>query len=234
MPAPTEAARTMPTSSPSDERLHVLVLNASPTHKMLFTAALNAREGFKGTAFHEPGTAEASEDVPRVILVDVGTEEAARNADELLRKALSAYPNAATMLLSDKPSSAIIKELMRRHPLSGCVISTQTLESVAASLMLASEGMAVLPAELLDKLRRGKAPNTTPARSGRRGGSAGPRFTGRQSDVCQLLMEGLSNKAIAYRLGIAENTVKNHVRSIMSRMGVISRTQLVLALFGGR
>ena len=60
----------------------------------------------------------------------------------------------------------------------------------------------------------------------------GMALTGRQQQVVQHLLEGLSNKEIAHRLGITESTVKVHVRSIMSRAGVMSRTQLVLNVLG--
>jgi DNA-binding NarL/FixJ family response regulator len=222
----------MPTSS-RGARLNVLVLNASPTHKAFF-AALSGHEGSISNGIYHLSANEATEYEPQVVLVDVENQETPRNADELLRKALNTYPNAATVLLSDNPSSPIIKDLMRRHPLNGCVISSQKVDSIASTLLLASQGMAVLPTKVLDQLRRGRPQKAVGATTRSRGNVAGPRFTGRQYEVCQLLMEGLSNKAIAYRLGITENTVKNHVRSIMTRLRVISRTQLVLALLGSR
>jgi len=43
----------------------------------------------------------------------------------------------------------------------------------------------------------------------------------------QLLARGLSNKQIALQLGISEHTVKFHVSSIYTRLGVSSRTEAV-------
>lgn len=54
-------------------------------------------------------------------------------------------------------------------------------------------------------------------------------LTARQSEVCELVTEGMSNKQIARRLQISEWTVVNHMREIMrkldctSRVGVASR-----------
>ena len=45
--------------------------------------------------------------------------------------------------------------------------------------------------------------------------------------VIGVLATGLSNKAIARRLGISESTVKVHIRAIMAATGVSNRTQLV-------
>jgi DNA-binding NarL/FixJ family response regulator len=49
----------------------------------------------------------------------------------------------------------------------------------------------------------------------------------RESEVLGMLAEGASNKAIAYRLGISEHTVKFHVTSIMTKLNAGSRTEAV-------
>jgi two-component system NarL family response regulator len=50
-------------------------------------------------------------------------------------------------------------------------------------------------------------------------------LTRRESDVLRLLMEGHSNKRIANELGIATETAKCHVRSILDKVGASTRTQ---------
>jgi len=52
-------------------------------------------------------------------------------------------------------------------------------------------------------------------------------MTRRESDVLGLLGEGLQNKEIAERLGIAERTVKFHVGSILRKLDVGNRTEAV-------
>lgn len=42
----------------------------------------------------------------------------------------------------------------------------------------------------------------------------------------QLVVDGLSNKAIAAALGIARQTAKNHIHHVMAKLDVSSRTQL--------
>jgi len=54
------------------------------------------------------------------------------------------------------------------------------------------------------------------------------RLTERETDVLRSLAKGLSNKEIAAELSIAEKTVKAHVSSIFSKLGVLSRTQAAL------
>jgi DNA-binding NarL/FixJ family response regulator len=48
-------------------------------------------------------------------------------------------------------------------------------------------------------------------------------------EVLELIVRGLANKQIAYALSIAEHTVKNHVKSILSKLGVQDRTQAATA-----
>jgi DNA-binding NarL/FixJ family response regulator len=53
-------------------------------------------------------------------------------------------------------------------------------------------------------------------------------LTERETEVLHLLIQGQSNKDIARHLQIVENTVKVHVRHILVKLGVQSRTQAVL------
>jgi two-component system nitrate/nitrite response regulator NarL len=53
-------------------------------------------------------------------------------------------------------------------------------------------------------------------------------LTPRESEVLQLLAEGLTNKAIAQRLAISDHTVKFHVNAILSKLGAQSRTEAVV------
>lgn len=52
-------------------------------------------------------------------------------------------------------------------------------------------------------------------------------MTPRELDVLALLVEGHSNKAIASRLGISDQTVKFHVASIIGKLGASNRTDAV-------
>jgi two-component system NarL family response regulator len=59
--------------------------------------------------------------------------------------------------------------------------------------------------------------------------ASAPDLSAREIQVLELIVRGLPNKQIAYSLGIAEHTVKNHVKNILSKLAVQDRTQAATA-----
>ena len=70
---------------------------------------------------------------------------------------------------------------------------------------------------MLERLRTG--PPSDPAVA---------RLTGQERRILTLIGEGLTNRAIAQELGLAEKTVKNYVSSLLAKLGLGSRTQAAL------
>lgn len=82
--------------------------------------------------------------------------------------------------------------------------------------------------ELLDAVRRVHRgakvlPPAISAKLADRLSSEAP--TPRETDVLRLLVQGLANKEIADRLGVAQATVKSHVNGLMQKLGASSRTE---------
>ncbi len=55
-------------------------------------------------------------------------------------------------------------------------------------------------------------------------------LTPQQLRVLMMLSEGLPNKLIAFKLNVSEATIKAHVSQILTKLGVDSRTQAVIAI----
>ncbi len=53
-------------------------------------------------------------------------------------------------------------------------------------------------------------------------------LTNRQFEVLSLIAQGMSNKQIAYELGVSEATVKLHINAMLRSLGVNNRTQAVI------
>jgi DNA-binding CsgD family transcriptional regulator len=56
-----------------------------------------------------------------------------------------------------------------------------------------------------------------------------PELTPRQLETLRLLGEGLETKQIAVRLGVADETARNHIRALLRALGVHSRLEAVVA-----
>lgn len=56
-----------------------------------------------------------------------------------------------------------------------------------------------------------------------------PQLTPRQLEILQLLAEGLPNKSISRQLGVSEDTVKTHLKSLFQELAVHTRTACVSA-----
>lgn len=65
-----------------------------------------------------------------------------------------------------------------------------------------------------------------------RGDGALAGLTARERTALQLLCEGRSNAQIAWTLGIAEKTVRNHVSSLYRKLGVRSRAEAIVRALG--
>jgi NarL family two-component system response regulator LiaR len=92
-----------------------------------------------------------------------------------------------------------------------------SVDELANAVRKASRGQATLAPEAAQVLI---AAATRPP-------SVGHDLTDREREVLSLMIEGLNNREIAERLVISSSTVKNHVSSILDKLGTTSRTQAV-------
>jgi DNA-binding CsgD family transcriptional regulator len=61
--------------------------------------------------------------------------------------------------------------------------------------------------------------------------TTGPDLTPRQHDVLRLLADGRTTDEIAAHLGIAQETVRNHIRTLLRQLRVRTRTEAVSLAF---
>jgi len=131
----------------------------------------------------------------------------------------------------------VIKELRDLDVSARVIVHTtyDTDEEIYQAIMAGAKGYLLKDApleELLDSIRKVHAGETCiPPALGAKLASrmSGEALTTREVDVLKLLARGRSNKEIGSDLFISETTVKSHMRSIFSKLNVMSRTEAIAA-----
>jgi two-component system, NarL family, response regulator YdfI len=125
----------------------------------------------------------------------------------------------ALLLLSDDPTDIL---RLVSYPLWGILPLEASETELAAAIQALSEGLFVGAPSLLGELlaRRPRSDMVLD-------NSSVQSLTGRETEVLQLAAEGMANKQIALSLGISEHTVKFHLSSIYTKLGVTSRTEAI-------
>jgi NarL family two-component system response regulator LiaR len=100
---------------------------------------------------------------------------------------------------------------------TGYLLKDSGGDALVTAVRAAAEGRVELSPEAARRLATAIRPRR-----------AAEPLTPREREVLGLLAEGLANKEIGARLGIAEKTVKAHVTRVLDKLGVQSRTQAAL------
>ena len=99
----------------------------------------------------------------------------------------------------------------------GYLLKNVSAEDLATAIRAAHAGRPTLAPEATQALVHAATQPPVP----------GQDLTPREREVLALLVQGLSNTAIAARLVVSPSTAKAHVSSILSKLGVTSRTEAV-------
>ncbi|SDE16679.1 response regulator [Glycomyces harbinensis] len=108
----------------------------------------------------------------------------------------------------------------------GYLLKDVTLQRLVAAVSTLAEGGTLLRPAITDRLLRSLQRIDDPALGVGEALIQPP--TDRERDVLRLLAAGFSNREIAEALFLAEGTVKNHVSSILAKLGTRDRTRAVL------
>jgi DNA-binding NarL/FixJ family response regulator len=132
--------------------------------------------------------------------------------------------------LSGAEATAAIRQA---HPHACIIVLTtyeheedvyQALEAGAAGYLIKNNDSAPL-LDAIRKVHAGTYQLTPTVRSRLAERKAAPELTPREREVLLLIVKGQSNKEIGVTLGLAENTVKNHVKMVLEKLQVSDRTQ---------
>ncbi|HEY3839914.1 MAG TPA: response regulator transcription factor [Bryobacteraceae bacterium] len=122
------------------------------------------------------------------------------------------------VVLVDLPEAPVLASALRAN--IRAILSPEAgPDEILAAINSAAAGLLTLQPAALDLLAQGSRVAAE---------SLDDPLTPRELEVLAMLAEGLSNKLLAYRLGISEHTVKFHITSILTKLQAGSRTDAVM------
>ncbi len=209
--------------------IRVAIVDDHPFFRQGVRDVLGACEGIEVIA--EAGDGPSALEIipaamPDVVLMDVSLP--GMNGLRVMRKLKGKHPQMAFIILTAYDDEEQIYHAIRQGASAYFAKDVspdrliRTIEAVAQGFfVIAGQQMTERQAEqwLLEKYRRyGVSPEDA---------TFSP-LTPREMEILELIIEGLSNRGIAYRLGISQQTVKNHVTSILAKLHLSDRTQAAI------
>jgi DNA-binding NarL/FixJ family response regulator len=128
-------------------------------------------------------------------------------------------PSAKVVMLTSFNDDTVLVRALEAG-CSGFLTKHKSAREVERAVRLAAEGEALISPDMLVRLLP-KLSRSQPERK------IGADLTSRELEVLALLAEGLSGDAIAARLYLSPNTVRNHVQNLLPKLGAHSRLEAV-------
>jgi DNA-binding NarL/FixJ family response regulator len=157
---------------------------------------------------------------PDVVLLDVRLRGASGLdlGEDLLRR----HPGVRVVFFTVYDDEQYLFQALRVGA-AGFLLKTTTAPELATHLERVMEGEVAIDPSLAGRV----AMTAARLQSGEFWPGARLGLTQRESEVLELMVRGLSNRAIAQRLYIGEETVKTHARSIYRKLEVPDRAQAI-------
>lgn len=167
----------------------------------------------------------ASECAPDVVLMDVRMPR--RGGIEATRLITQSTPEVKVVMLTVSEEESDLLEAIRAGA-SGYLLKEVSIEEIAAAVRSVARGLTLISPSMATRLVRAYRELADGQFQRYEHDFGSPVLTPREISVLQLVANGMGNRAIAEQLCIAENTVKNHIRNILEKLHVHSRTEAVL------
>lgn len=157
---------------------------------------------------------------PDVVLMDIRMP--GMNGVEATAKIRAALPETRVLILTTFDDDAMVIDALQEGA-AGYLTKDLSAEEIADAIRKVCRGGVVMPPPIAAKVVAELA-----RRPVRAGGEAPQMLTERERDVLRLLGAGYSNREIGELLHITEGTAKNHVSSVIEKLGLRDRTQAAL------
>ena len=172
--------------------------------------------------------------LPDVALL--GSDLATLSGLELGRKIARLYPNTKVIMLSPNPNDEELFEVIKTAAVA-CLNKKATAEELVSTIRRAYNGEYPINESLITRPTVAKhvlRQFQDIASIGKAMEAVAAPLTRRETQILNYIADGNSNKQIAYILEISEQTIKNHVSSILRKLNANDRAHAVaLAMRNG-
>ena len=166
--------------------------------------ARNGQEALQQCAEHQPD----------VVLMDLVMP--VMDGPTAIRRIRETHPQTQVIALTSFPEEDKVDQALRAGAI-GYLLKTDEPDDLANAIRAAHQGRSTLAPEAAQALIHMHTSEPRP----------GHDFTEREREILALMVDGLTNNAIAQRLSISPSTAKFHVSNILSKLGTASRTEAV-------
>lgn len=156
--------------------------------------------------------------VPDVILVDLQLPDG--TGIDIMRRLRETKPQIRPIVLTSFDDDAALSEALEAGALAYVLKSVRGAE-ITDVIKAVADGRVLLDERTVTRRR---ADHGDPIAD----------LTPSERRVLELIGDGLSNREIGEKLGVAEKTVKNHITSLLAKMGLQRRTQVAAWVAGQR
>jgi len=148
---------------------------------------------------------------PDVVLIDLSLPGVdGISATRMIRSEL---PNTHVVVMTGVNADSTAIEAIRAGA-AAYLLKDSQIDELLRTVRGAGTGQVALPAQMAARMIRHMGGHEV--------------LSHRETEVLHVVARGLANKQIARELSISESTVKTHIGSLMSKLGLLSRTQLAL------
>src|SRR3954452_24219481 len=201
----------------SSEDIRVVLVDDHDVVRRGLMALFNSAAGFTvvgAAADGEEAIVLVGEHEPDVVLMDLSMP--GMDGIEATRRVTAERPDVRVVVLTSFSDRERILDALDAGAV-GYLLKDADPDELLRGVQAAARGESPLAPKAARAVLAARA-ETRPAAD----------LTAREQEVLDLLGEGLANKQIARRLGIAEKTVKTHLTSVFQSIGVTDRTQAAL------
>lgn len=195
-----------------EDRTRILVVDDHPIVRDGLVAMLGTQADFEVVGEASTGPAAVREAIalcPDVVLLDMELPD--MDGVEVIRRVRRQEPGVRIVVFTAFDRDEQIAGAIRAGA-EGYLLKGTPREEVFRAIRVVHDGGSLIEPLVASKLLRQLRDDPD-------------ALTARETEVLQLLAQGQSNRRIAGALFITERTVKFHVSSILSKLGVSNRTQ---------